>query len=597
MALQFSVRDTGIGMTPEMQAQLFQKFTQADNSTTRRFGGTGLGLAISKNLVELMGGRIWVEDSQPGRGTTICFTVRLPIARKAQALQRQLVEEAGPLLKGIRVLVVDDNDVSRDILAELLRYFHLDVGTAPNGAAALAALEAATASPYDLVLMDWRMPGMNGDVVTQRIHGDAAIPQQPKIVMVTAYGREEVIRLAEQAGVDGFLIKPVSPSTLLDTILPVLGRGRIFSGDEGQRSTKADLATALQLAGARVLLVEDNEINREFATELLRSEGIEVDEAENGQIAVGKVQRQDYDAVLMDIQMPVMDGLEAARQIRALAAQPDGERFARLPIIAMTALAMAQDAEQSRAAGMNDHVTKPISPDQLLAALAHWMQVPADRAGKPAPVPVATIPELKEIPSDLQALTGIDAADGIRRIGGKADAYRKQLRRFREHYPAAIVELRRLAAEEGLPRAEEYCHALKGVTGNIGARGLYERIAAIDDLLKQGVLPDSVILDEVDALLQQVMKEIDGLNALAAQVSSAVAVPLAPYALKILLTRLVHALQFDLGAAEPLLAELRAGTAGTTLEADAAAIAAFADDFDIDAALARLKQLQASLPG
>ncbi len=380
ITIQVCVRDSGIGMTPEVQGKLFEKFTQADQSTTRRFGGTGLGLAICKSLAELMGGRIWVEESLPGKGTTICFTVRLPIARQAQAHRRVLIEQAGPLLKGIRVLVVDDNEVSRDILAELLRFFHLDVGVASSGAAALAALQAAAAAPYDLVLMDWRMPGMNGDEATQRIHRDPEIPYKPKIVMVTAYGREEVIRLAEQAGVDGFLIKPVSPSTLLDTILPVLGRARIFGTDEQHRGGKAELAGSGQLAGARLLLVEDNEINREFATELLRSEGIEVEAAENGQVAIDMVRRQDYDAVLMDVQMPVMDGLEATRRIRALAETPDGARFAALPIIAMTALAMAQDAERSNAAGMNDHVTKPIAPDQLMATLAKWVRLPAERA-------------------------------------------------------------------------------------------------------------------------------------------------------------------------------------------------------------------------
>jgi len=597
ITIEVCVRDSGIGMTPEVQHKLFEKFTQADQSTTRRFGGTGLGLAISKNLAEMMGGRIWVEDSQPGKGTTICFTVRLPIALQAQARSRRLVEEAGPLLKGIRALVVDDNEVSRDILSELLRYFHMDVGTAPNGAAALAALEAAAASPYDLVLMDWRMPGMNGDEVTQRIHRDAAIAPKPKIVMVTAYGREEVIRLAEEAGVDGFLIKPVSPSTMLDTILPVLGRGRLLGGDEEGRGARPAPAAAGQLAGARLLLVEDNDINREFATELLRSEGIAVDEAVNGEEAVAMVQRQDYDAVLMDVQMPVMDGLEATRRIRALAAAPeasgDSARFARLPIIAMTALAMAQDAEQSRTAGMNDHVTKPIAPEQLMAALAKWVRVPDGRNGEPA-VPAAAAASPAEMPPDLLALAGVDAREGIRRIGGRADAYRKQLRRFREHYPAAIAELRRLAADEGAQRAEEYCHALKGVTGNIGANALYQCVAAIDDQLKQGLLPAAAELDAADALLQQVIRGIDGL-AVSPAPTLAAGAPLAPGALRSIAERLAHALAYDLGAAEPLLAELRAGVAGTAREAEVAAIATLADEFDIDAALAKLRQFESTL--
>jgi signal transduction histidine kinase/CheY-like chemotaxis protein/HPt (histidine-containing phosphotransfer) domain-containing protein len=589
IVLQVCVRDSGIGMSPDVQHKLFEKFTQADQSTTRRFGGTGLGLAICKNLVELMGGRIWVEDSQPGKGTTICFTVRLPIARQAQAHQRQLVDEAGPLLKGVRALVVDDNEVSLSILSELLSYFHLDVTTAASGPAALAALETA-ASPYDLVMMDWRMPGMNGDEVAQRIHSDPGIAHKPKIIMVTAYGREEVIRRAEQAGIDGFLIKPVSPSTLLDTILPVLGRGRLLAGDETHGAAHRESGAGGQLQGARLLLVEDNEINREFATELLRSEGIAVDEAVNGLMAIEMVRQQDYDAVLMDVQMPVLDGLEATRRIRALAATPEGARFATLPIIAMTALAMAKDAEESRAAGMNDHVTKPIAPEQLMQVLAHWVKVPAGGARAPAPAPVAS-----EVPPELAALESFDAREGIRRIGGRADAYRKQLRRFREHYPGAADELRRLLAGGELRRAEEYCHALKGVTGNLGASRLYASLGAIDERVKLDQHPDETALDEFESLLQRAMREIDGLAATAAPEPGPASAVLAPEAVRALLAELAHALEFDLGAAEPLLARLRAGVAGTPQETGVAALATLADNFDIDGAMAKLLELDAAL--
>lgn len=597
LSIQVCVRDSGIGMTPEVQQNLFEKFTQADQSTTRRFGGTGLGLAISKNLTELMGGRIWIEDSQPGVGTTICFTVNLQIAQQAQARQRELVEQAGPLLMGIRVLVVEDNQVSREILAEMMRFFHLDVGTAPNGPAALAALRAAVDSPYDLVLMDWRMPGMNGDEVTQRIHRDAAIPRKPKVVMVTAYGREDVIQLSEQAGVEGFLVKPVSPSSLLDTMLSVLGRGRILAAAGQGHANTPDLASSGNLAGAHVLLVEDNDINREFAVELLRSEGIEVDVAENGAQAVDRVRQQDFDAVLMDIQMPVMDGLEATRRIRALAATENGERFARLPIIAMTALAMAQDAEQSRAAGMNDHVTKPIAPDRLMAALARVVDVSVGRTDRTARRAIADAPKSGEIPADLRALTSLDTAEGVRRIGGKADAYRKQLRRFREHYSDAVTQVQRLAAEQGVQKAEDYCHALKGVTGNIGAGALYGKVTAIDARLKQGALPEASELDELRTLLEQVLRDIDSLDAGSAPAPDPAAARLSPESVCDRLARLAYALTYDLGAAEPLLVELRKGVAGTPMETQIAAIAAQVDVFDIDTALAHLKALETSGQG
>jgi two-component system sensor histidine kinase/response regulator len=591
VAMQVSVRDSGIGMGSEVQAKLFEKFTQADQTTTRRFGGTGLGLAISRNLVELMGGRIWVEDSQPDRGTTMCFTLDLEVARQAQAGQRELVERAGPLLEGVRVLVVDDNEVSRAILTEMLQFFRLSVQGVSSGADALAALREAV-QPFDLVLMDWRMPGMNGDEVTRRIQGDPAIAYKPRVVMVTAYGREGVIRLAEQVGVDGFLIKPVSPSTLLDTVLSVLGRGRLLGQGEPHREAAGELAASGQLAGARVLLVEDNDINREFAVELLRSEGILVDEAGDGREALERVQQQDYDAVLMDIQMPVMDGLEAARRIRSLGAGPGGERFARLPIIAMTALAMAQDAERSRAAGMNDHVTKPVAPERLMAALARWVRLPAGQRTQRPAASDGGGPQSVELPPPLLALGSLDVREGVRRIGGKASAYRKQLGRFREHYADAAGHLKRLIDEQGNQAVVEYCHALKGVTGNIGATALCDRIAALEVLLKQGLRPQAGALEELRVLLQEVLDDIDTLAE--HKVDDPVAVEgesLSVRALGDLQRRLADALSYDLGAAEPLLAELRAGTAGTELEEEVVAIAALVDVFDIDGALARLRAL------
>ncbi|MFZ6654499.1 response regulator [Undibacterium sp. TJN19] len=579
--MQVYVRDSGIGIAPEIQGRLFEKFTQADQSTTRRFGGTGLGLAICKNLIELMGGKIWIEDTQLGKGTTICFTLQIKIAQQAQARQRALVEQVGPLLAGIRILAIDDNEVSRDIMAEMLQYFQVDVSTAANGPDALQAITNACIEkrPYDLVLMDWRMPGMNGDEVTRRIHNNPAIRPQPKVVMVTAYGREDVMRLAEQAGVDGFLIKPVSPSTMLDNILSILGRGRILGTGDPSRVKLPDLASSGQLAGASILLVEDNDINREFAMELLRSEGMIVDEAKNGQEAVEKMQIHEYDAVLMDLQMPVMDGLEAARAIRALAGNPGGERFASVPIIAITALAMAHDAEKSRAAGMNDYVTKPISPDRLMAVLVKWIRLPASRASSRIPAASVT-----EFPKELLALDSLDTTEGVRRIGGKLDAYRRQLYRFRENYSDAASQLARWIGDNNLHKASEYCHTLKGVAGNIGATALYGKVLDIDAELRQDKLPDLAELQELSDLLQNVLHDIDSLAIKTAPVITADSAQLTPQEFHERLAQLQQALESDLGNAEPLLAELRASARGTSLETEIAAIAARVDVFDIDAA-------------
>ncbi|ACB35957.1 Hpt sensor hybrid histidine kinase [Leptothrix cholodnii SP-6] len=591
ITVQVNVRDTGIGIAPEVQHRLFEKFSQADQSTTRRFGGTGLGLAISKQLVELMGGRIWIEDTLPGRGTTMCFTLPLRIAAESRAHRLDRVEQVGPLLKGVRVLVVDDNDVSREIMAEMLRYFQLDVGVAAGGEAALAALRAATEHPYDLVLMDWRMPGMNGDEVTQRLHVDPQIRSQPKVVMVTVHGREQVVRLAEQAGVDGFLIKPVSPSTLLDTLLSVLGRGRLF-GSTDAAGPAVPSAGAGQLAGAQLLLVEDNDINREFASEFLRSEGIEVDEAVDGAQALERVQQQAYDAVLMDIQMPVMDGLEAARAIRALGAQPGHERLATLPIIAMTALAMAQDAQRSRAAGMNDHVTKPIAPDRLLSVLTRWVQLPAGRRGR-MPLPAAA--SAPALPADLAALASLDAHEGVRRIGGKVEAYRRQLRRFRENHADAVVELRRLLERDDEVAAETACHALTGVAGNIGAVALHQLLVEVDAQLKRRIRPDAPMLDRLEAALRQVHADIDALAQPGAGVPVAPHQALSRAAIVERLDRLAQALSHDLGDADEPLSELRAALTGDENEAAIREIAAKADVFEIDEALALVNALRERL--
>ncbi|NWF35646.1 transporter substrate-binding domain-containing protein [Mariprofundus sp. KV] len=587
MTLQVTVRDTGIGMAAGMQELIFQKFTQADDSTTRQFGGTGLGLAISKLLVELMGGRIWVEDSVPGEGSTFCFTVKLDLSRKAQVHQHALAEQAGPLLKGVRALVVDDNETSCEILGEMLRFFHIDTQSVHTGAAAIEMLQQSGERPFDMVLMDWRMPGMNGDEVTRRIHADSNIQPQPKVVMVTSFGREEVMSLAAQAGVDGFLLKPVSPSTLLDTTLSVLGRGRIFT--DSRHDVRENLSMdSLSFSGAHLLLVEDNDINREFARELMQSMHVTVDEAVNGKEALAMVQQRTYDGVLMDIQMPVMDGLEATRKIRALADALGEKRFADLPIIAMTAMAMVKDAEKCLQAGMNDHITKPVSPERLTQALSKWLPV-TDKA-KSATAESAVDAELTDYPADLMALMHFDAVAGIRRIGGKAQAYRKQLHRFRDRYPDAVDELQLLINSKGMQAAEDYCHAIKGVFGALGADALFDSATSIDMLLKEGVMPLPEQFEGMRVLLQQAMHEIDGLT-ISASVQPLAAEELGREELLAKLAALKVLLKRDVGAAEDLLGKIRAGVTGTVVEQAVSEMSAGMELFEIDDVLNQLDRL------
>jgi len=387
------VQDTGIGLSPEQISKLFQSFSQADTSTTRRYGGTGLGLAISKKLAELMGGEVGVS-SEPGKGSTFFFTARLGRgARRSRRLEPE------PDLRGRRVLAVDDNALALQTLAEMLRSMTFRVDEASSGAAALDLVRTADAAadPYAIAFLDWRMPGMDGIEAARRIEA-MPLAVKPRRIIVTAYGREEVFHEAQGAGLDGVLVKPVSPSLLFDTTI------RALAGETPPRSPAAAPAvpaaapSLARLRGARVLLVEDNDLNQQVAMELLGAAEVEVDLATNGEEAVRRVEAGTYDLVLMDLQMPVMDGVEATRRIRTLPGR------AGLPVLAMTANAMAGDRERSLAVGMNDHITKPIDPDALFEALLRWL------------------PE-RAVPADpLAAVPGLDVADGLRRVLGRREA-------------------------------------------------------------------------------------------------------------------------------------------------------------------------------
>jgi two-component system, sensor histidine kinase and response regulator len=356
--VEFSVTDTGIGMTEAQMARLFRAFEQADTSTTRKYGGTGLGLAISKRLAELMGGNISVM-SEYGKGSTFCFTARLG---KATLPPRPRLLRSD--LHGRRVLVIDDNSPARAVISNLLRNMALVADEAASGEEGIEMVRQATEAgqPYEIAFVDWQMPKLDGIETCKRLLALSNVP--PHLVMVTAYGREEVLKKAEETGIENVLVKPVTSSTLFDTTLSVLSAESETRDDAG---TTPSLDT-VRTRGTRVLLVEDNEINQEVAIGQLEDAEIAVDLAENGEIAVRMVQNKDYDLVLMDMQMPVMDGIEATRVIRA------DPRFNSLPIIAMTANAMAADRDRCLEAGMNDHIAKPIDPEQLFRVLLRWTE-------------------------------------------------------------------------------------------------------------------------------------------------------------------------------------------------------------------------------
>ncbi len=488
--LYCAVHDTGIGLTTEQAGRLFQSFSQADTSTTRKFGGTGLGLVIAKKLAELMGGEVGV-DSEPGKGSTFWFTARLG---KGIGKQRPLA--LAPHLQGKRVLVVDDNESARLVLVEMLANMGLKVGQAASGKAAIVDVEQAEADglPYEIVFLDWHMPGMNGDETAKKLR-ERPLRRLPLMMMVTAYGREEVIKSAEDAGIEDVLIKPVSPSVLFDAVGRMLG-GSTGNGAPAVLEAPSDSFAQLDaIKGARILLVEDNDLNQEVAIELLTDAGFVVDLAENGQVALDRLQGQAtlaYDIVLMDMQMPVMDGVTATREIR------QQERFAELPIVAMTANAMQGDRDRCLAAGMNDHVAKPIEPEDLWKALLKWT-----KPGRAAPVaPAQETPTLViELPVGIE---GLDVASGLRRVLGKKSLYLSMLRKFVAGQKTVVAEILTALEANLWESAERLAHTLKSVAGNIGANALKDMAERLETSIKE-----RHPREEIDARLGDLEKPLE----------------------------------------------------------------------------------------
>jgi PAS domain S-box-containing protein len=484
--LNFSVRDTGIGMTPEQLTRLFQAFSQADTSTTRKFGGTGLGLSISRRLVEMMGGEIGAE-SEAGVGSTFRFTAWFAIGSAEQERKRFV-----PDLAGIRALVVDDNAQAREILSDALRAFALRADAVSSGREAIDALSAAdTKDPYHLVLMDWHMPGMDGLQASAIIRRDTRLKNIPRIVMVTAFGREEVRAQAEQIGVDAYLMKPVNTSVLYDTLMEQFGAASLEA--PGASSHRAGPAEH-DARGVHVLLAEDNEMNQQVATELLESAGASVTVADHGGIAVKLLQDgaqpPPFDIVLMDLQMPEMDGFTATRLLRA------DPRFQDLPIVAMTAHALVEERERCLRAGMNDHVTKPIDPDALFTVLARWAK------RREVPLADAKLAEARNAEIPIPEIEGIDVAEGLNRVAGNKRLYRSLLEQFAAKYAdgdTQIVEALKGGEREG---AERLAHTLKGIAGNIGIGPVHAAAAKIEKSIRDGDASVDALIGDLHAVLE-----------------------------------------------------------------------------------------------
>ncbi|GGA89572.1 hypothetical protein GCM10011369_34700 [Neiella marina] len=491
VSLRFSVKDSGIGMTLEQQAKLFQSFTQADASTTRNYGGTGLGLTICKSLVEMMGGEISV-DSEAGVGSTFAFTAQFGLGEAAQ----EVSSFAHIDINHLRLLVVDDSPAALEILENLSSNLGIDTRVAANGRDALRLLEAADGEqlPFDLAIIDWKMPLMDGVELAQIIQSAAQLEHLPKIIMATAYDRDEMQQRSQHLDVAAYLMKPVTASSLHDCIMQAMGGA---APQAQRRGITLDKDLARGIVGAHVLLVEDNELNQQIAVELLEMSGLRVSVAENGQIGVDMVLANDYQAVLMDVQMPVLDGYGATKLIR------QNQQYKSLPIIAMTANAMTTDIDKCLAAGMDDHLAKPIDPHEVIRTLAKWIQ--------PDFTPdLDAVQNVKDVASEphesepvLPHLPGFNTGPALARCGGKVASYLRLLQRFTESQSNAVSDVQREVDDGDFNSAERIAHTLKGLAGNIGADDLMTSAQSLEHYLNQTIANgNDYDADQLDELMK-----------------------------------------------------------------------------------------------
>ncbi|MBF0445799.1 MAG: response regulator, partial [Magnetococcales bacterium] len=461
--LRFTIRDTGIGMTKDQTAKLFTAFSQADASTTRKYGGTGLGLTISKRLVELMNGEIHIE-SVPEKGSVFTFTAHFGSHKKKVNKHLPVLED----FRGMCALVVDDNEHARQVLCSMLESFYIKPHAVNSGNEALEEMEVRSSTGkdgnFELVLMDWKMPGLDGLETASMIRSNPNIYPPRAIILVSAYGREELLSQVEQSeAIDGFLLKPVTSSFLLNAIVDTLEIDSEEQSEKVQPKT-TNIETIRTLAGAKALVAEDNLINQQIAHELLEGYGLVVMVATDGLEVVQMVVEKEPDIVFMDIQMPKMDGFHATQEIRK------NPRFKDLPILAMTAHAMAGDREKSLEAGMNDHITKPINPEKLLKALIQW--VPRVDRGVVPLVDRSTSKETNK--QDLPAnLPGINIEAGLQRVNGNRKLMRKLLVEFYQDYRDVAATLDMALQKDDYPLIQRLTHTIKGVSGAIGAMDLH----------------------------------------------------------------------------------------------------------------------------
>jgi CheY-like chemotaxis protein/nitrogen-specific signal transduction histidine kinase len=579
--IMFSVLDTGIGMTVEQQGKLFKSFSQADTSTTRKYGGTGLGLAISKQLVELMGGEIGVH-SEPGVGSTFTFTVLLGIAEGAV----EKTFDTLPDLQNMRALVADDNPTAREIITTYLESFTFRVDEAINADDVFRLMED-NKEPYDLVVLDWLMPGMKGLDIATKIKTEIKPDVDPHIIMISAFSSGDVLDKPGGEHIDKFLSKPVSPSHLFDAVMEAFGVAT-EGVNRNLGGQQFDMKALRPVQGAEILLVEDNEINQQVASEILELAGFHVDIANHGQEALDMLEKKAYDCVLMDVQMPVMDGFTATGKIR------ENSNYENLPVLAMTANATLEDRDRSLKAGMNEHIAKPIRPQILFEALLKWIP----HGERELPETLQDADAGQEQPN-LPDLPGIDTAEGVERFGGNVKSYIKLLHKFSENQADAITLMTAALQSGDKELAVRLAHTLKGVGGNIAAtalQGLALKLesAIIDDADDQ----TNSLLAETGVELDRVIVLIEGMQAKKSPDSKAGSTEL-PTDLVPQLQNLMAKLEEYDSAAEDVLFEILDKVEGTPIHGQLEVIKKQISQYDLEGASEELQpiieQIQADM--
>ncbi|MBJ7551043.1 response regulator [Marinomonas ostreistagni] len=494
MEVHFSVSDTGIGIPDQNQTRLFNSFSQADSSTTRRFGGTGLGLAISKQLIELMGGKIWLDSSE-GKGSTFHFTVTL--TRVEDEIPECITQLSDDISK---VLVVDDNDTAREVLQSYIVGLGMQCDAIDNGSDAVQLVKEANKkqAPYDLLLVDWKMPGIDG-IDTCRVISELPTHYAPTMIMVTSYNLEKAREAAKGVDISGFVTKPITVSSLYDAIAESYGVERLIHHNQvGHNELEQHKFSSL--SGATVLLVEDNEINRELAIELLAQQDINVVVAEHGEEAIERLEEQEFDLVLMDCQMPVMDGYQATKKLRAMS------KYAQLPIIAMTANVLQQDIDKAIQAGMNDHISKPINLEQMFITMERWM--PKSKVATPHEFPDVTTEVAPTDNSGLQDLpdhiTNIDFVVGLQHTQ-TLGLYVRLLKRFIKAQADFPEQLETMMKQQQYQTATRLAHTLKGNSATLGMTQLSKLSSDLEMQIEQRLPTDDTITQlksELEAILK-----------------------------------------------------------------------------------------------